>query len=69
MGVIPPTPIAIPDELLTTWSTSFYSETLRPVLVDPANAISLTQVLAVTQAPIDAAAPATTTMETFKRIL
>ena len=68
-GVIPPTPIDIPDELLTTWSTSFYSETLRPALVDPANAISLTQVLSVTQAPIDAAAPATTTVETFERIL
>ncbi|MBP8293275.1 MAG: alpha/beta fold hydrolase, partial [Caldilineaceae bacterium] len=43
-GVMPPTPIDIPDELLTKWNTGFYSETLRPVLVDPANAISLTQV-------------------------
>ena len=68
-GVMPPTPIDIPGELLTTWNTGFYSETLRPVLVDPANAISITQVLSVTQAPIDAAAPATTTVETFERIL
>ena len=68
-GVMPPTPIDIPGELLTTWDTSFYSETLRPVLRDPANALTLTQVLSVTQAPIDAAAPQVTTEETFERIL
>ena len=68
-GVMPPTPIDIPEELLTTWSTSFYSQTLRPVLVNPANAISITQVLSVTQAKIDPAAPETTTEATFERIL
>jgi pimeloyl-ACP methyl ester carboxylesterase len=68
-GVIPPTAIDIPAELLTTWNTGFYSETLRPVLVNPANALSLTQVLSVTQAPIDPAAPMTTTEQTFERIL
>ncbi len=68
-GVMPPTPIDIPEELLTTWSTSFYSQTLRPVLVNPASAISITQVLSVTQAKIDPAAPETTTEATFERIL
>lgn len=68
-GVMPPTPIDIPAELLTTWNTSFYSTTLRPVLVDPANAISLTQVLSVTDAPIDPLAPQVSTEATFERIL
>ncbi len=68
-GVIPPTPIDIPEDLLATWSTSFYSQTLRPVLVDPANAISITQVLSVTHAPIDPAKPTATTETTFERIL
>ena len=67
-GVMPPTPIDIPAELLTTWSSSFYSETVRPVLRDPANAISITQVLSVTLAPVDPAVPATTEA-TFENIL
>lgn len=68
-GVMPPTPIDIPAELLTTWNTSFYSTTLRPVLVNPANALSLTQVLSVTGAPIDPLAPMASTEATFERIL
>lgn len=68
-GVMMPTPIDIPDEMIDTWSTSYYSETIRPVLLDPANAISITQVLSVTQAPIDAAAPLSSTEATFENIL
>lgn len=68
-GVMLPTPIDIPDEMIETWGTGYYSETIRPVLLDPANAISITQVLSVTQAPIDAAAPLSSTEATFENIL
>jgi pimeloyl-ACP methyl ester carboxylesterase len=58
-GLIPPSPVAIPSELLDTWETSTYSTTVKPVIVDPANASQLDQLLAVTGAPFNSALPST----------
>lgn len=56
-GLIPPSPVAIPADLTTTWATSFYSNTVRPALVDPANADKVTQLLAAAKAPFSAGDP------------
>ena len=37
--LVPPTAIDIPENLLNTWETNTYSETVRPVITDPANAV------------------------------
>ncbi len=66
-GLMPPTAIDIPENLLNTWETNYYSETVRPVITDPANAISVTQVLSVTGAAFDPNVPATTE-QTFERL-
>jgi hypothetical protein len=47
-GLIPGSPVAIPQSLIDTWDTSYYSTTVLPALINPANAISLTQLLSVT---------------------
>ena len=47
-GLIPGSPITIPQSLIDTWDTSYYSTTVLPALMNPANAISLTQLLSVT---------------------
>jgi len=47
-GLIPGSPISIPQSLIDTWDTSYYSETVLPRLMAPASALSLTQLLSVT---------------------
>jgi pimeloyl-ACP methyl ester carboxylesterase len=47
-GLMPGTPITIPQSLIDTWETSYYSTTVLPVLMNPAGAISITQLLSVT---------------------
>jgi len=68
-GLLAPTPIDIPPGLLDTWETHTYSETVRPVITNPSNAISVTQVLSVTGAPVDVANLATTSEQTMERLL
>jgi pimeloyl-ACP methyl ester carboxylesterase len=67
-GLMPPTPVDIPPALLGTWETATYSTTVKPVVVDPANAAALDQLLAVTAAPFDVADPATKE-QTVERLL
>lgn len=50
-GLIPGSPITIPTSLIHTWETSYYSTTVLPVLENPANALSITQLLQVTEVP------------------
>ncbi|HAJ37244.1 MAG TPA: hypothetical protein DCL15_16360 [Chloroflexi bacterium] len=68
-GVIPGAPITVPSELLTTWETTYYSTTVKPLLLDPANALSVTQIVSVTGAVVDASAFPTSTEATFDRLL
>lgn len=68
-GVIAGTPITIPDTVRTTWTSSYYSETVRPLLLDPASALSMTQVISVTGAAVDATNVPTSTAATFERLL
>lgn len=68
-GLVAPTPIDIPPALLGTWETHTYSETVKPVILSPASAISLTQVLSVTAAPVDATNLVTTSEQTVERLL
>lgn len=51
-GVMPGTAISIPQALIDNWDTHF-ATTVLPVISDPANAISVTQLLRVTGAAID----------------
>lgn len=57
-GLLPGTPISIPQSLMDSWD-SYYGAAILPAITDPANAISVTQLLSVTQAAYDAANPAT----------
>ena len=52
-GLMPGSPISIPQSLIDTWETSYYSTTVLPVLVNPASAISITQLLSVTMDDAD----------------
>lgn len=54
-GLIPPTPVDIPADLLDTWESSVYSTTVKPVVTDPANASQVDQLLAVARTPFNAA--------------
>ncbi|MCX6043690.1 MAG: prolyl oligopeptidase family serine peptidase [Chloroflexi bacterium] len=46
-GLIPGSPVDVPTNLLDTWETSTYSNTILPVITDPANAAKVDQLLAV----------------------
>jgi pimeloyl-ACP methyl ester carboxylesterase len=52
-GLLPPSPVDVPDALRDAWETSFYSQTVQPAITDPANSARLLSVLAVTQTPLD----------------
>jgi len=58
-ALLPGSPMSISDSLITAWDNGYYTTTVEPVIKDPANALSVTQLLAVTQGPYDAATPAT----------
>ncbi len=47
-GLIPGSAITIPQSLIDTWDSSYYSTAVLPVLMDSASALSLTQLLSVT---------------------
>jgi len=48
-GLLPPSPVAIPPTLMNNWD-AYFATTILPVLSAPASAISVTQLLSVTQA-------------------
>lgn len=53
-GVLPPSAIEVPSELLTTWETSYYTNTIQPALTAVTNTAALDQLLAISNAPFDA---------------
>ncbi len=68
-GLIEGTPISITGQLTSTWQTGFYSTTVQPAILSPANALTVAQVISVTGAPVDASAFPTSTEPTFSRLL
>jgi hypothetical protein len=67
-GVMPGTVIDVPEELLTTWD-DFYRSDVLPVILRPASAISVTQLLSVTHAAIDPEEPEMTISDTVEILL
>jgi pimeloyl-ACP methyl ester carboxylesterase len=55
-GLIPGSAVEIPQWLVTGWD-AYYEATVKPQLVDPANAARVDQLLRVTQAPYDPQTP------------
>lgn len=49
-GLMPGVPITIPTWLIEQWETSYYTDTILPVITDPANAPLIDQLLQVTGA-------------------
>ncbi len=68
-GLLPPTPISIPDELIDEWETRIYSETVKPVILAPSSAISVSQVISVTGAAVLNPATSAGMEPTFERML
>jgi pimeloyl-ACP methyl ester carboxylesterase len=67
-GLMPGTVISIPESALDTWD-SYYAANILPVISDPGSAISVTQLLSVTKAPIDAADPVVSSHATISGVL
>jgi len=67
-GLMPGEPITIPTSLIETWETSYYSETILPVITDTTNAAKINQLLQVTGAAPYAFDPPTST-NTIERLL
>jgi pimeloyl-ACP methyl ester carboxylesterase len=66
--LMPSPPITIPDWLIETWETSYFSETVKPVIEDPANALSITMLLKVVDMPPYKFLPPTSTIS-MERLL
>ena len=58
-GLMPPTPVDIPDSLLATWETETYSTTITPVIDNPANSTTVNELLNVGGVAYSPADPAT----------
>ncbi|RME57894.1 MAG: hypothetical protein D6790_12690 [Caldilineae bacterium] len=67
-GLLPASPITIPQTLIDTWETNYYSDTVRPVITATSSAISITNLLSVTNAPVDPNVPETTE-QTIRQLL
>jgi pimeloyl-ACP methyl ester carboxylesterase len=67
-GLMPGEPITIPAWLMDDWSTSYFAETILPVIEDPTNELSVTQLLAITGAAPYAFDPPTST-EAIEKLL
>jgi len=67
-GLMPGSPISVPTSLMDTWDT-YYPSTILPPILDPANAISVTQLLSVTHAAVDPADLANTVSNTIHILL
>lgn len=53
-GVMPPSPVAIPADLLTTWDTGYYTNTVQPALTAITNTTAISNLLTISQTPFDA---------------
>lgn len=60
-GLIPGSAVDVPADLLDTWETSTYSNTVLPVITDPANAGKVDQLLATAHAAYDEKVPGSKT--------
>ncbi len=58
-GVMPPSPVAIPTDLLTTWETGYYTNTIKPALTAITNTTAISHLLTISQAPFDPSNSAT----------
>jgi pimeloyl-ACP methyl ester carboxylesterase len=50
-GIIPSQVVTIPNWLIDAWTTGYFTNVVAPVVFNPANALSLTQLLSTSQAP------------------
>jgi pimeloyl-ACP methyl ester carboxylesterase len=57
-GLLPPSATEVPDTLIEDWS-EVYGTSIRPLVLDPAQAATLDQLFGVTGAAFDVAAPET----------
>lgn len=53
-NVLPPSATDIPSALLSTWESSYYTNTVQPALTAITNTTAIDQLLAVSNAPFDA---------------
>ncbi len=58
-NLLPPTAIDVPPTLLDTWESSYYSDTVQPVITDTVQITAVNQLLNVTGAAFDVDDPAT----------
>ncbi|HQY94875.1 prolyl oligopeptidase family serine peptidase [Caldilinea sp.] len=68
-GVIAGGPISIPVALVDDWETTFYSETVKPLLLSPTSVVSMSQVISVTGAAVLNVNTAAGMEPTFDRLL
>jgi pimeloyl-ACP methyl ester carboxylesterase len=66
-GLLPGSPIDIPDSLMEHWNT-IYETTIKPEIENPSNASKVEQLLSVTNAPFDISDPSTK-QSTIERLL
>lgn len=52
-GLLPPSPIDIPADLLTTWETDYYTNTIQPALTASTNTTAIDHLLTVSNAAFD----------------
>ncbi len=67
-NIIPASAVDVPSELLDSWETTYYTDTVQPVISDTANATKVDQLLAASGAPFDQS-DAATKIETIKDLL
>lgn len=67
-GVLPPSPIDIPAELLTTWETNYYTNTVQPALTASTNTTALDHLLTASKAAFDQN-DSTTKIQSIKDLL
>ncbi len=66
--VLPASAVDVPNTLLESWESSYYTATVLPALTDTANATAIDQLLAAAETPFDSANSATKT-ESIKDLL
>lgn len=58
-GILPPSAVTIPNDLLTTWETGYYTNTVEPALTAITNTTTISQLLAVSEVAFDPTVSAT----------
>jgi pimeloyl-ACP methyl ester carboxylesterase len=67
-GLMPGSPISIPQSLVDNWDT-YYRTAVLPVVSSPTNAISVTQLFSVTAAAYDPRNPTSSMLSTINHVL